>query len=243
LRSAGTPPGLFVTGTDTGVGKTIATGVLAVCLRAHGLNAGVMKPIETGIGAGVLPDADWLMSVAPSAVPLEMIAPYRLRAPAAPLIAAEAEDLLIDVQRIVSAYEALAARHDCMLIEGVGGVMVPLAPDLLVIDLIHQLRLPVLIVARSGLGSINHTLLTVECLKRRDIPIVGILFNNPTAPPGNADGHETIRMVLQWTGLRLIGELPYGHGLPQTWDRERSRLMAHIDIQALLESVGFRTMA
>jgi dethiobiotin synthetase len=243
LRSAGTPPGLFVTGTDTGVGKTIATGVLAVCLRAHGLNAGVMKPIETGIGAGVLPDADWLMSVAPSAVPLEMIAPYRLRAPAAPLIAAEAEDLLIDVQRIVSAYEALAARHDCMLIEGVGGVMVPLAPDLLVIDLIHQLRLPVLIVARSGLGSINHTLLTVECLKRRDIPIVGILFNNPTAPPGNADGHETIRMVLQWTGLRLIGELPYGHGLPQTWDRERSRLIAHIDIQALLESVGFRTMA
>ena len=243
MRSAGTPPGLFVTGTDTGVGKTIATGVLAVCLRAHGLNAGVMKPIETGIGAGVLPDSDWLLSVAPSAVPLEMVAPYRLRAPAAPLIAAEAENLLIDVQRIVSAYEALAARHDCMLIEGVGGVMVPLAPDLLVIDLIHQLRLPVLIVARSGLGSINHTLLTVECLKRRDIPIVGILFNNPTAPPDNADGHETIRMVLQLTGLRLIGELPYGHGLPQTWDRERSRLMAHIDIQALLESVGFRTMA
>jgi dethiobiotin synthetase len=232
-----------VTGTDTGVGKTIATGVLAVCLRAQGLNAGVMKPIETGIGAGVLPDADWLLSVAPSAVPLELVAPYRLRAPAAPLIAAEAEGLLIDVQRIVSAYEALAAQHDCMLIEGIGGVMVPVTPDRLVIDLIHQLRLPVLIVARSGLGSINHTLLTVECLKHRDIPIVGILFNNPTAPPDNADGHETIRMVLQWTGLRLIGELPYGHGLPQTWDRERSRLMARIDIQALLESVGFRTMA
>ena len=243
MRSAGTPPGLFVTGTDTGVGKTIATGVLAVCLRAHGLNAGVMKPIETGIRAGVLPDADWLLSVAPSAVPLDLVAPYRLRAPAAPLIAAEAEGLLIDVQRIVSAYEALAARHDCMLIEGIGGVMVPVTPDRLVIDLIHQLRLPVLIVARSGLGSINHTLLTVECLKRRDIPIVGILFNNPTAPPDNADGHETIRTILQWTGLRLIGELPYGHGLPQTWDRERSRLMAHIDVQALLESVGFRTMA
>jgi len=172
-----------------------------------------------------------------------MIAPYRLQASAAPLIAAEAEDLLIDVQRIVSAYEALASRHDCMLIEGVGGVMVPLAPGFLVTDLIHLLRLPVLIVARSGLGSINHTLLTVECLRRRDIPIVGVLFNNPTAPPDNADGHDTIRTILQWTGLRLIGELPYGHGLPQTWDRERSRLMAHIDIQALLESVGFRTMA
>ena len=243
MRSAGTPPGLFVTGTDTGVGKTIATGVIAVCLRAHGLNAGVMKPIETGIGAGVLPDSDWLISVAPSAVPLELVAPYRLRAPAAPQIAAEAEDLLIDVQRIASAYEALASRHDCMLIEGVGGVMVPLAPELLVIDLIRQLRLPVLIVARSSLGSINHTLLTVECLRHRDIPIVGILFNNPTAPPDNADSHETIRMVLQWTGLRLIGELPHGLGLPQTWDRERSRLVAHIDIQALLESVGFQTMA
>jgi dethiobiotin synthetase len=214
-----------------------------VCLRAHGLNAGVMKPIETGIGVGVLPDSDWLISVAPSAVPREMIAPYRLQTPAAPLIAAEAEDLLIDGQRIVSAYEALASRHDCMLIEGVGGVMVPLAPGFLVTDLIHLLRLPVLIVARSGLGSINHTLLTVECLRRRDIPIVGILFNNPTAPPDNTDGHDTIRTILQWTGLRLIGELPYGHGLPQTWDRERSRLTAHIDMQALLESVGFRTMA
>jgi len=243
LSSAGTPRGLFVTGTDTAVGKTIATGVLAVCLRAHGLNAGVMKPIETGIGVGVLPDSDWLISVAPSAVPRDMIAPYRLQAPAAPLIAAEAEDLMIDVQRIVSAYEALASRHDCMLIEGVGGVMVPLSPGFLVTDLIHLLRLPVLIVARSGLGSINHTLLTVECLRHRDIPIVGVLFNNPTAPPDNADRHDTIRTILRWTGLRLIGELPYGHGLPQTWDRERSRLMARIDIQALLESVGFRPIA
>ena len=232
-----------MTGTDTAVGKTIATGVLAACLRAHGLNAGVMKPIETGIGAGVPPDSDWLISVVPSADPRDLIAPYRLQTPAAPLIAAEAEDLMIDVQRIVSAYEALASRHDCMLIEGIGGVMVPLAPGVLVTDLIHLLRLPVLIVARSGLGSINHTLLTVECLRRRDIPIVGVLFNNPTAPPDNADRHDTIRTILRWTGLRLIGELPYGHGLPQTWDRERSRLMAHINIQALLESVGFRTMA
>ena len=82
MSSAGTPRGLFVTGTDTAVGKTIATGVLAVCLRAHGLNAGVMKPIETGIGVGVLPDSDWLLSVAPSADPRDMIAPYRLQAPA-----------------------------------------------------------------------------------------------------------------------------------------------------------------
>ena len=232
-----------MTGTDTGVGKTIATGVLAVALRAQGLNAGVMKPIETGLCDRGLPDSDWLISVAPSDDPHEMIAPYRLQTPASPLIAAAAEDLSINLSRIVSAFEALAARHDCMLIEGVGGVMVPLARNLLVVDLIGYLRLPVLIVARSGLGSINHTLLTVECLKRRGIPILGILFNNPSAPPDNPEGHQTIGTILRWTGLRLFGELPYGMGLPQTWDRERPRLMARIDIEGLLEALGFRGVA
>lgn len=232
-----------MTGTDTGVGKTIATAVLAVSLREQGVNAGVMKPVETGITARHRSDSAWLMSVAPSDDPHEAVAPYRLRASAAPMIAAAAEDLTIDLQRIRSAFEVLACRHDCMLIEGVGGALVPLTADILVADLIQDLGLPVLIVARSGLGSINHTLLTVECLKSRGIPILGILFNNPIAPTENSDCHQTTGTILRWTGLRSFGELPYSDGLPARWDRERSRLMARIDVQGLLEALGLRKVA
>jgi dethiobiotin synthetase len=243
LSPAGAIRGLFVTGTDTGVGKTVATAVLAVSLREQGVNAGVMKPVETGIGDRTGSDAEWLMSVAPSDDPPAIVAPYRLRASAAPAIAAAAEDIAIDLHRILSACEALAARHECLLIEGVGGAMVPLSADILVADLIHHLRLPVLIVARSGLGSINHTLLTVECLERRGIPILGVLFNNPFAPPANPDTHHTTRTILRWTGLRSFGELPYADGLPQTWDDERIRLTARVDIQGLLEALGLRKVA
>ena len=183
------------------------------------------------------------MSVAPSDDSREVVAPYRLRASAAPMIAATAEDLAIDLQRIRSAFEVLASRHDCVLVEGVGGALVPLTPDILVADLIQHLRLPVVIVARSGLGSINHTLLTVECLKSRGIPILGVLFNNAIAPTENPDVHQTTGTILRWTGLRSFGELPYADGMPATWDRERSRLMARIDIQGLLEALGVRKVA
>jgi dethiobiotin synthetase len=243
LSPAGAIRGLFVTGTDTGVGKTVATAVLAVSLREQGVDAGVMKPVETGIGDRTGSDAEWLMSVAPSNDPPAIVAPYRLRASAAPVVAAAAEDIAIDLHRILSACETLAARHECLLIEGLGGAMVPLTADMLVVDLIHHLRLPVLIVARSGLGSINHTLLTVECLERRGIPILGVLFNNPCAPPANPDTHHTVRTILERTGLRSFGELPYADGLPQTWDDERSRLTARVDIQGLLEALGLRKVA
>ncbi|HEY3198574.1 MAG TPA: dethiobiotin synthase [Nitrospirales bacterium] len=243
LSPAGTFRGLFVTGTDTGVGKTIATGVLAVSLREVGVNAGVMKPVETGVTPRRRSDSEWLMSVAPSDDPCELVAPYRLRASAAPMVAAAAEDLTIDLMCIRSAFEQLASRHDCVLIEGVGGALVPLTPDILVADLIQHLRLPVLIVARSGLGSINHTLLTVECLKSRGIPILGVLFNNAIAPTDNPDIHQTTRTILVKTGLRSFGELPYADGMPATWDRERSRLMAQVDTQGLLEALGFRKVA
>jgi dethiobiotin synthetase len=240
--SARSPRGLFVTGTDTGVGKTIATGVVAISLRAQGLKAGVMKPVETGTGRRAPTDSDWLLSVAPSEDPREMITPYRLRTAAAPAVAATAENLSIELPIIVAAFKALASRHECIIVEGVGGAMVPLRHDLLVTDLILELGLPVLIVARVGLGSINHTLLTVECLERRGIPILGILFNNP-APPPQDHSHNTVPTILRWTGLRCFGELPHVDGLPETWNRQHARLMSRVDIQGLLEALELRGVA
>jgi dethiobiotin synthetase len=240
--SARSPRGLFVTGTDTGVGKTIATGVVAISLRAHGLNAGIMKPVETGTSTSAVTDSDWLISVVPSEDPREMITPYCLRAAAAPAVAAMAENLSIELPIILAAFEALASRHECIVVEGVGGAMVPLRHDLLVTDLILQLGLPVLIVARVGLGSINHTLLTVECLERRGIPILGILFNNPLPPPQDPS-HNTVATILRWTGLRCFGELPHVDGLPETWDRQHARLTSRVDIQGLLQALGLRGVA
>jgi dethiobiotin synthetase len=240
--SARAPRGLFVTGTDTGVGKTIATGVVAVSLRAQGLNAGVMKPVETGTNTRAVTDSDWLLSVVPTEAPREMTSPYRLGTAAAPAVAAMAENLSIELPIIVAAFQALASRHECIVVEGVGGAMVPLAHDLLVADLMLQLGLPVLIVARAGLGSINHTLLTVECLERRGIPILGILFNNPIPPPHD-QSHDTVATILRWTGLRSFGELPHADGLPETWNRQHARLMSRVDIQGLLEALELRGVA
>ncbi len=171
-----------------------------------------------------------------------MMTPYRLRAAAAPAVAAMAENLSIELPTIVAAFKALASRHECIVVEGVGGAMVPLRHDLLVADLMLQLGLPVLIVARVGLGSINHTLLTVECLERRGIPILGILFNNPIPPPHD-HSHDTVPTILRWTGLRCFGELPHADGLPETWNRQHARLMSHVDIQGLLEALEFRAVA
>jgi dethiobiotin synthetase len=240
--SGRTPRGLFITGTDTGVGKTIATGVVATSLRAQGLNAGVMKPVETGTSTRALSDSDWLLSVVPTQAPRELLTPYRLRAAAAPAVAAIAENLSIELPIIVAAFKALASRHECIVVEGVGGAMVPLGHDLLVTDLMLHLGLPVLIVARVGLGSINHTLLTVECLERRGVPIVGILFNNPIPPPQD-HSHDTVQTILRWTGLRCFGELPHADGLPETWNRQHARLMSRVDIQGLLEALELRGVA
>ncbi len=240
--SARTPRGLFVTGTDTGVGKTIAVGVVVTSLRAQGLNAGVMKPVETGTSTAALMDSDWLGSVVQSEDPRELMTPYRLQAAAAPAVAAMAEDLIIDLPTIVAAFQALASRHECIVVEGVGGAMVPLRHDLLVTDLMLELGLPVLIVARAGLGSINHTLLTVECLERRGIHILGILFNNPIPPPEDPR-HNTVTTILRWTGLRCFGELPYAKGLPEAWDRQHRSLISRLDIQGLLEALELRGVA
>jgi len=240
-----TPRGVFITGTDTGVGKTIVTAVVVTTLTANGINTGVMKPISTGTSASAdaLPDPDWLTLVTGVGDPPDLIAPYRFRTAAAPLIAAAREGLAIEPARIIGAFQALSARHDCVVVEGIGGVMVPLTQDLLVVDLVKRMGLPVLVVARASLGSINHTLLTLECLRSRGVPILGLIFNNPARPPADPDEAETVHTILQLSGLRSFGELPYSDGLPETWTQHRDHLVSRLDAKGLLEALGLRGLA
>jgi dethiobiotin synthetase len=236
------PPGLFVTGTDTGVGKTIVTAAIATAFKACGINAGIMKPIATGTGAG-LSDPDWLMSVTGAQDPPDLITPYRFTLPAAPLVAAAQANRPIDPTRILDAFQAILTKHDCVVVEGIGGVLVPIEPGLFVADLIKRMNVPALVVARAGLGSINHTLLTLECLRNRGVPLLGLVFNSPARPARDADLSETVSTILRLSGRRSFGELPYCEGLPSAWDKHRDILIARLDMQGLLEALGLRGLA
>ncbi len=245
IRPVQKPCGVFIAGTDTGVGKTIVTATIATAFKARGVHAGVMKPITTGVSESSirLSDPDWLVSAMSVTDPPDLIAPYRFPTPAAPLVAAARMGQLIDLKLILDAFQALSTRHNCVVVEGIGGVMVPLTPDLLVVDLVKRMGLPVLVVARAGLGSINHTLLTLECLRSRGVPILGLLFNNPVRPPSAPDESETIQTILRISGLRSFGELPYCEGLPAAWSQHRAHLVSRLDTKGLMEALGLRGLA
>lgn len=239
------PGGVFITGTDTSVGKTIVTAAVAAALTGRGVNAGVMKPIVTGMDPGEtgLSDPDWLACAAGVTDPPDLIAPYRFSASASPLVAAARAGRAIDPARIIEAFQALSARHDCVVVEGIGGVLVPITPDLFVADLAKQMGLPVLVVARARLGSINHTLLTVECLRHRGATVGGLIFNHPSPPAAGTDESATVPTILRLSGVRSFGELPYCEGLPETWQQHRSTLIAQLDMQGLLDVLGLRGLA
>jgi dethiobiotin synthetase len=182
--------GIFITGTDTGVGKTIAGAVLASLLRMSGARVGVMKPVTSGCreeaGRLVSDDALLLCRAAGTACD-DDVAPYLLREPVAPAEAATVDGVRIDFSRIKESYRRLAAACDVMIVEGAGGLMVPLAGGLLVADLVRELDLPLLVVARPDLGTINHTLLTCYGARQMGLQVAGVIVNNYPADPGLAE--------------------------------------------------------
>jgi dethiobiotin synthetase len=198
-------PGYFITGTDTGCGKTYVTLRLAQQLLADGHDVGVMKPFSTG-PAGE-DDARLLKKKLKLKDPLRLINPIHLQAPLAPLVAAKLERRTLNVESIAQAFRTLSKRHEIVLVEGVGGVLVPLTEKLVVADLIKKLKLPAIIVARARLGTINHTLLTVEALRRRKIPIMGIILNGFR---GKELSEKTNAAVIsQLTNLPILAQLPF----------------------------------
>lgn len=179
---------IFVTGTDTGVGKTIVTATLARHFSELGVSVGVMKPVETGVSDPRQPgpDAALLQWAAGCAEPVEQLAPYRFRAPLAPDQAARLEKITISLATIAERVSDLSTRYRLVLIEGAGGLMVPLAGGLLIADLVKQLGAELLVVTRPDLGTLNHTLLTVFAARSMDIPVCGMILNKMPAQPDQA---------------------------------------------------------
>ncbi len=206
--------GIFITGTDTGVGKTYVAAGIARHLHADGVDVGVMKPVETGCrrknGKLVPSDAVVLTRAARVRDSLRTVNPYRFSKPLAPSAAAGLEGTLIRPERILSAFRLLCRKHDFVIVEGAGGIMVPLAGRYTYLDLVEELGLPVLIVAHPGLGTINHTLLTMEAMRSRKIAVAGVVFNYATSGKMGAAERTNPGVIQECSGMPITGVVRFG---------------------------------
>ena len=168
---------LFLTGTDTGVGKTYVSALLVRALRRAGLDTAPMKPFCCGDRE----DALALHAACDGAVPLDVINPIWYATPASPYTAAKVENRPADLELVRRNFQQLRAQHRSLIVEGVGGWMVPIAKDYFVADLAAEFGLPVAVVVRNRLGALNHALLTVRDIQRRGLPFAGIIFNRAEA--------------------------------------------------------------
>jgi dethiobiotin synthetase len=179
--------GVFVTGTDTEVGKTLIAGAIARTLSKQGMKVEVFKPAATGCPRQreqlVSADADFLAACSDSRRTLSEITPVRYAAAVSPNVAAQRERRPVDLDAIFRSYASLAGQCDAVVVEGVGGLLCPISDDFWVIHLALMTRLPVLIVARPGLGTINHTLLTLHAARSAGLSVAGVIINRYQVDP------------------------------------------------------------
>ena len=203
--------GVFVTGSDTGVGKTVIAGAIAAVIKAHGLDTGVMKPIATGAkeidGKLVSEDVEFLKKIIDSADEDDIVNPIRLKPALAPTIAASMSGVSIDMDKICNAYEVLKGKHDFVVVEGIGGLMVPINDTLFVADMVRKIDLALVIVSKHCLGGINHTLLTLEYAKRKNIRIKGIVINMLK----NDD--DFVREIGKYSSVPILGTIPFNENV------------------------------
>jgi dethiobiotin synthetase len=199
---------LFVTGTDTGVGKTFVTCALAGALRGRGLRVAVMKPVETGV-VREPEDALALRAAAGDSAPLDDVCPHRLRAPLAPAVAARLEGVTLDVDRLVALVGRRAREADLLLVEGAGGLLVPVVGRVTWAEIAARLALPVLIVAANRLGTVNHCALTARVAAAAGLRACGIVLSQP-APQTDESAATNADTIAALTGLPVLAEL--GHG-------------------------------
>ncbi|OGS45572.1 MAG: dethiobiotin synthase [Elusimicrobia bacterium RIFOXYD2_FULL_34_15] len=202
---------VFIAGTDTGVGKTTVTGLLARHLIKEGYRVVTQKWVQTGSN-GLHTDVDVHLKFMGMKREnfkdyFSFMMPYVFKFASSPHLAASLEKKKININKIKKSLEILSEKFDIVIVEGTGGIMVPLKKKYLMIDIVKELNLPVLLVSANKLGTINHTILTVEALKKRNIKILGIIFNNmhnKDNPKILKDNPEIIKEV---TGVKILGVL------------------------------------
>ena len=236
MTTSSNAPALFIAGTDTDIGKTWITALTLAYFRRQGINARVQKWATSGCD-GFSPDVRLSNDHAGVMLAREdedTAAPYSFPLPASPHLAAENARTAVDMDRVRRAYDEYRARCELLIIEGVGGLCVPLTRETLLIDVTAEYKIPTLLVARSTLGTINHTLLSLEALRRRDIPVIGVVLN--TVQPGNPDIiADNRRVIEELGGAAVLGTLPHAAALTDLtapFDPIGSRLAAALNFTA-----------
>jgi dethiobiotin synthetase len=208
--------GVMITGTDTSVGKTVVAGALAAALRARGIDCGVMKPIQTGASqtadGRISLDARFLALAAGVSDPVDAICPVLLDAAAAPATAAAEAGQEIHILPILDAFDALAQGRELMIVEGAGGLAVPLVGKYLLADLVLELELPLIVVARASLGTINHTLLTLHFARHHGLEVLGVIINGYPAEPDLAE-RTAPALIERLSGVPVLAIVPYVEGV------------------------------
>jgi dethiobiotin synthetase len=228
--------GLFVTGTDTGVGKTVVTAGIVAALRARGKDVGVVKPLQSGALADD-PTGDAMLLREWSGVreSAAEIAPYTFAAPLAPSVAAELEGRTVALSDALDAVHAIAERHDAVVVEGAGGLIVPLGPGWTVADLAVALALPVLVVARAGLGTVNHSALTVRGLRSLGLDPVGVVLNGPA----DESSQRNAQLIEELADVRVLGHTPALDGELDA----RKLIEDNIDLDAVIGAIHPKEVA
>jgi dethiobiotin synthetase len=198
------PKRIFITGTDTNVGKTVATLAVATLLKAQGCSVGIMKPVQCGGN-----DIQFLARSLNIEDQDKLVNPYYVKEPLSPHLALRRAKIKFEVHKVKKALKKLEKRHDIILIEGAGGLMVPLADDYYNVDLIRDLDAQVIIVSRLGLGTINHTLLTINQAKAYGLRIRGLLFSQATLKKMSLPEQTNPLEIERLCGVRVLGVVPY----------------------------------
>lgn len=224
--------GLFVTGTDTGVGKTVVAGAVALALRDRGLDVGVCKPVQSGaLAADPAGDAMLLLGWTGVRDAPGEVCPHSFPEPVAPLVAARLAGEELDCDEVCERVRVLAARHDALVVEGAGGLYVPVGEQWTVGELAAKLAYPALVVARPGLGTVNHTLLTVVAARRLGIDVLGVVLNGDD--PLAADNAA---MIERFGDVPVLGRTPL-LDRPPTRDALRS-LAAALRLDRVAAALG-----
>jgi dethiobiotin synthetase len=215
------PQGLFVTGTDTGVGKTVVSAALLSTLRSGGCDAAPMKPVQTGCvkrrGRWVAPDLEYCLKAAglrPSQTERGDMAPYCFRPACSPHLAAARAGASIRCSVIRRAFRRLSQAHEFVVVEGAGGLHVPLNKQETMLDLMVAMGLPILLVARAGLGTINHTLLSLQALRGAKLEVLGVILNQSTPGPWGFVENDNLLVIERMGAVKVLACIRYGDTLP-----------------------------
>ena len=207
------PKGFFVTGTDTGVGKTIMAGALLKAMIFLGAKPCAMKPLESGCGKEgdvLVPyDGMFLKQMAHVDEPLHLITPCCFENPLAPLAASEEEMTDADLMAVRKTYTKLSQKYDSIVVEGIGGIMVPIRKDYFVSNLAAEFELPLVVVTRPGLGTINHTMLTVHYALREGLKVAGVIINYSRSPEHSMAEKTNPVVLAKICPVPIIGIFPY----------------------------------